>query len=83
VKIFEKLNKKTFGTNLYFTSRSKIVNKKLFSLLTKMLLKNFHGIFGLVPPGDPYPGGFKKVPRGARYHWNFSIHIDKYPDILK
>jgi hypothetical protein len=37
----------------------------------------------LVPPGDPVPGGFKKVPRGVRYQWNFSIHIDNFPDILK
>jgi len=31
VKIFEKLNKKIFGTNCPFTARSKIVNNKRFS----------------------------------------------------
>jgi hypothetical protein len=36
-----------------------------------------------VPPGDPFPGVFKKVPRGVRYLWNFSIHIDNFAHILK
>ncbi len=48
VKIFEKLNKKIFGTNCHLTTRSKIVNNKLFSLLIKRPLENFHEIFGLI-----------------------------------
>jgi hypothetical protein len=47
VKIFEKLNKKIFGTNCHLTTRSKIVNNKRFSLLIKRPLENFHEIFGL------------------------------------
>jgi len=47
VKIFEKLNKKIFGTNCHLTTRSKIANNKLFSLLIKRPLENFHEIFGL------------------------------------
>jgi len=47
VKIFEKLNKKIFGTNRYLTTISKIVNNKLFSFLIKRPLEYFHEIFGL------------------------------------
>ena len=47
VKNFEKLNKKTFGTNCPLATRSKIVNNKWFSLLIKRHLENFHEIFGL------------------------------------
>jgi len=47
VKIFEKLNKKIFGTKCNLTDRSKIVNNKLFSLLIKRRLENFHEIFGV------------------------------------
>jgi len=47
VKIFEKLNKRIFGTNCPLTTRSKIVNNELFSLLLKRPLENFHEIFGL------------------------------------
>jgi len=36
-----------------------------------------------VPPGDLFPGGFEKFQGGARYRWNFFIHIDNFPDILK
>jgi hypothetical protein len=46
-KRFEKLNKEIFGTNCHLTNRSKIINKKLFSLLIKRSLENFHEIFGL------------------------------------
>jgi len=48
VKIFEKLNKKIFGTNCHLTTRNKIVNNKGFSLLIKRPLENFHEIFGLM-----------------------------------
>jgi len=48
VKIFEKLNKKIFGTNCHLTTGRKIVNNELFSLLIKRPLENFHEIFGLM-----------------------------------
>jgi hypothetical protein len=47
VKIFEKLNKKTFAANCHLTTRSKIVSNNLFSLLIKRPFENFHEIFGL------------------------------------
>jgi len=47
MKIFEKLNYKIFGTNYYLTTISKIVNNKLFLVLIKKPLENFHEIFGL------------------------------------
>ena len=47
VKNFEKMKKKTFGTNCHVQNKSKIVNHKLSLLLIKRLLKNFHEIFRL------------------------------------
>jgi len=52
VKVFEKLNKKIFGTNCNLTTGSKIVSNKLFSLLIKRPLENFHEIFGLKEAGS-------------------------------
>ena len=47
VKIFEKLNKKIFGTNCYHTTIGKTEDNNLFSLLIERSLQNFHEIFGL------------------------------------
>ena len=47
VKIFDKLNKKIFGTNCNLKTINKIVNNKRFSLLINRPLENFHEIFGL------------------------------------
>ena len=47
VKNFEKLKKKTFGTNCHVENKSKIINQRLSLLLIKRLLKNFHEIFRL------------------------------------
>ena len=62
VKNFEKLKKKTFGTNCHVQNKSKIVNHKLSLLLITRLLKNFHEIFRLcsdlpIPKYDKFCGG--------------------------
>jgi hypothetical protein len=69
MKIFEKLNKKIFGTNCHLTTRSKIVNNKLSSLLIKRPLENFHEIFGL----SQLPVCFSKKNRkfGCAYRADF------------
>jgi len=47
MKIYEKLHYKIFGTNCHLITISKNANNKLFSLLIKRPLENFHEIFGL------------------------------------
>jgi len=47
VKNFEKLKKKTIGTDCHVENKSKILNHKLYLPLIKRLLKNFHEIFKL------------------------------------
>ena len=44
--IFEKLKKKISGINGHLTTKGKILNNELFSLLIKRSLENFHEIFG-------------------------------------
>jgi len=66
MKIIEKLNYKIFGKNYHLTTRSKIVNNKLFSLLIKSSLGNFHEIFGLSIFVDNFDGSDIQFP--ARQH---------------
>jgi len=73
VKIFEKLNKKIFGTNCKLTTGRKNVNNKLFSLLIKRPPENFHEIFGI----KAHEGLWNFLQSDAHFALSSSIELEK------